>query len=107
MGGLTAHAHGDQAPDAAGVGERVVVDQILAEAGTVDAAEDALLGAARGDELPEQVADRGGRRERLARALDRIAEQKAAEQKAREAVVAEQVARAQGACQMVCVTRSA
>jgi transposase len=79
----------------AGGGERAVVDQILAEVGTVDAAEDALFGAARGDELPEQVADRGGRRERLARALDRIAEQKAAEQKAREAVVAEQVARAQ------------
>ncbi|HEX2299292.1 MAG TPA: transposase [Pseudonocardiaceae bacterium] len=84
----------DATAEAAGDAQRVVVEQILAEAGTVDAAEDALFGAARGDELPKPVADRGGRRERLARALDRIAEQKAAEQQAREAVVAEQVARA-------------
>jgi hypothetical protein len=76
-------------------GERGLVEQILTEAGEVDAAEDALFGAARGDELPPQLSDRGGRRERLARALDRIAEQKAAEQKARQAVVAEQVGRAQ------------
>src|SRR5688500_17151452 len=39
----------EAATEAAGGGERVVVDQILAEAGTVDAAEDALFGATRGD----------------------------------------------------------
>jgi transposase len=80
---------------AAGGGERGVVDEILTEAGVVDAAEDALFDTARGDELPAGLADRGGRRERLARALDRIAEQKAAQQAERAAAAAARVARAE------------
>jgi transposase len=39
--------------------------EILQEAGAVDAAEDAQFGAARGDELPPELADRNTRRERL------------------------------------------
>jgi len=87
-------ANTGSAAGAAG-GERAVVEQILTEAGAVDAAEDALFDTARGDELPTDLTDRSRRRERLARALDRIAEQNAAEQNAREAVGAEQVGRAQ------------
>jgi transposase len=90
-----ANADPATADPAAGDGEQEVVDQILTEAGAADAAEDALFDTARGDELPAELADRSGRRERLARALDRIAEQKAAEQAERAAVAAARVARAE------------
>lgn len=47
---------------------RQEVERILAEADAVDAAEDAQFGAARGDELPAELADPVTRRERLERA---------------------------------------
>ena len=39
-----------------------IAAEVLAEAERIDAAEDERYGAARGDELPEQLASRGGRR---------------------------------------------
>ena len=51
---------------------REEVEQILAEAGQADAAEDAAHGEARGDELPEQLADRRSRIERLRRCRERL-----------------------------------
>jgi transposase len=47
---------------------RQEVERILAEADAVDAAEDEQFGEARGDELPEELADPVSRRERLERA---------------------------------------
>jgi transposase len=47
---------------------REEVERILAEADAVDAAEDARFGDARGDELPDELADPVTRRERLERA---------------------------------------
>jgi transposase len=47
---------------------REEVERILAEADEVDAAEDARFGDARGDELPDELADPVTRRERLERA---------------------------------------
>jgi hypothetical protein len=47
---------------------RAEVERILAEADEVDAAEDARFGDARGDELPDELADPVTRRERLERA---------------------------------------
>jgi hypothetical protein len=47
---------------------RAEVERILAEADAVDAAEDERFGAARGDELPRELADPVTRRERLQRA---------------------------------------
>jgi transposase len=46
--------------------------RILAEAEAADAAEDALFGRARGDELPAELADPVTRRERIAAALARL-----------------------------------
>lgn len=51
---------------------RAEVDRMLAEAAAVDAAEDERLGDARGDELPEEMADRSSRRARLDRALGEL-----------------------------------
>jgi transposase len=56
---------------------RAQAKQIMAEAAAVDAAEDEEFGDARGDELPEQFADPRGRRERIRKALEEIARQKA------------------------------
>jgi len=51
---------------------RAEVAAILAEAAAVDAAEDALWGQARGDELPPELADPTTRKERLRTALARL-----------------------------------
>lgn len=48
---------------------RQIADEILEEAEAVDAAEDEQFGERRGDELPEEWTDRGGRRARLREAL--------------------------------------
>ena len=48
---------------------RELAGQIVAEADAVDAAEDELFGAARGDELPAELADPVTRRDRIAAAL--------------------------------------
>jgi hypothetical protein len=53
---------------------RQIADEILAEADSVDRAEDAELGERRGGELPERWAGRGGRRERLREALRQLDE---------------------------------
>jgi len=55
-------------------------ERILEEAARVDAAEDALYGDARGDELPAELADPKTRRERIRRALEEIEAEHAAEQ---------------------------
>jgi transposase len=49
-----------------------IAQEILAEAGRIDAAEDELHGEARGDELPEQLATREGRRAWLREAKERL-----------------------------------
>lgn len=54
---------------------RQIAEEILAEAETVDAAEDAELGESRGGELPERWADRRDRRARLREALRQLDEQ--------------------------------
>jgi transposase len=59
---------------------RELAAQILAEAEQADAAEDALFGGARGDELPAELADPATRAERIAAALAKLrAEREAAE----------------------------
>lgn len=70
---------------------RELVAQMLAEAATVDAAEDAVFGSARGDELPDDWDDPGGRPARLRAAIEAIeaekralAERDAAERAARQ-----------------------
>ena len=67
---------------------RAEVDRILAEADTVDAAEDALFGAARGDELPAELADPVTRRERLQRAKQELEAEQAALVAEHEAMLA-------------------
>src|SRR5919197_5740928 len=54
------------------------VERILAEADAVDAAEDERFGQARGDELPEELADPVTRRERLERAKAELEAEQAA-----------------------------
>jgi transposase len=66
--------------------------QIMAEAESIDATEDALFGSARGDELPAEVADPRTRAARIAQCLRQI-EADRAEQAARQA--AQQQAAAQ------------
>jgi transposase len=68
---------------------RSIAKELLAEADAVDAAEDALFGAARGDELPAELADRGSRRARLERARRELE----AEQAERDAAYAQKVAK--------------
>ena len=51
---------------------RQIAEEILAEAESVDAAEDAKFGERRGDELPERWADRRDRRARLREALHQL-----------------------------------
>jgi transposase len=55
---------------------RQVVTEILREAEEIDRLEDELYGAARGDELPEQLQTPEGRRQALAEAKRRIEERK-------------------------------
>jgi len=50
--------------------------EILKEAGEVDAAEDELYGDARGDELPEHLRTREGRRAALAEAKEKLARER-------------------------------
>jgi transposase len=59
-----------------------IAAEILAEAGRIDAAEDELHGEARGDELPEQLASREGRRAWLREAKERLERERAAKPKA-------------------------
>src|SRR5215207_957522 len=49
-----------------------IAEEILAEAGRIDAAEDEIHGPARGDELPEHLARREGRRAWLREAKERL-----------------------------------
>ena len=53
--------------------------EILAEAGRIDAAEDELYGEARGDELPEHLTSREGRRAWLREAKERLERERAAD----------------------------
>jgi transposase len=55
-----------------------IAREILAEAGRIDAAEDERYGDARGDELPEHLASRDGRRAWLREAKERLERQRAA-----------------------------
>jgi transposase len=57
---------------------RQLAAEILAEAGSVDAEEDAQFGDARGDELPPELADPSGRAERIKNMLADIAAERAA-----------------------------
>jgi transposase len=63
------------------------IEQILAEAAQVDAAEDAEFGDARGDELPPALADPNGRAARLAAARDRLIAEDAAKTAAHQAKI--------------------
>jgi transposase len=54
-----------------------IAQEILAEAGRIDAAEDELHGDARGDELPEQLTTRDGRRAWLREAKERLERERA------------------------------
>jgi transposase len=58
-----------------------IAREILAEAAAVDAAEDARFDDARGDELPEELTTRAGRRAWLREAKRRLEEQRAADPK--------------------------
>jgi transposase len=55
-----------------------IAEEIVAEAGRIDAAEDEIHGDARGDELPEHLATRGGRRAWLREAKERLERERAA-----------------------------
>src|SRR5918995_3112908 len=57
-----------------------IAAEILAEAGRIDAAEDELHGDARGDELPEHLASREGRRAWLREAKERLERGRAAKE---------------------------
>jgi transposase len=57
-----------------------IAAEILAEAAEIDAAEDERHGDARGDELPEHLATRGGRRAWLREAKERLERERAAKQ---------------------------
>lgn len=59
--------------------------RMLAEAAAVDAAEDDEFGAARGDELPEPLRDRGSRLARLRQCRDRLVAEEAAARAAQQA----------------------
>jgi transposase len=54
-----------------------IATEILAEAGRIDAAEDEIHGEARGDELPEHLASREGRRAWLREAKERLERERA------------------------------
>jgi len=57
-----------------------IAEEILAEAGRIDAAEDEIHGEARGDELPEQLTTRHGRRAWLREAKERLERERAAKE---------------------------
>jgi transposase len=56
-----------------------LAEEIVAEAGRIDAAEDERYGEARGDELPEHLSSRGGRRDWLKKAKRRLDAERAAQ----------------------------
>jgi transposase len=89
------HQPGGHQPGGHGAGgpERGVVEQILTAAAETDAAEDARLGPARGDELPPQWANRHRRRERIRAALAKLEAEQAAQAAERAAAAAEQAER--------------
>jgi transposase len=58
-------------------GYEQIAEEIIAEAGRIDAAEDEIHGEARGDELPEQLTTRHGRREWLKEAKQRLEAERA------------------------------
>jgi len=68
---------------------RELAAEILAEAEEADAAEDALFGEARGDELPAELADPATRAQRIAAALRSLREEREAAEAARDARAAE------------------
>jgi transposase len=57
-----------------------IASEILEEAGRIDAAEDELYGEARGDELPEQLTTRDGRRAWLRAAKEELERERAAKE---------------------------
>jgi transposase len=65
-------------------GLRALARQVLEEAEAVDAAEDALFGQARGDELPAELADPKTRAERIGQALAELEAERQAAQAQRE-----------------------
>jgi transposase len=67
---------------------RKEIEEILGEAAEVDAAEDALFGDARGDELPPELADRASRRARLERAKRELEAEAQAREDEYRAVIA-------------------
>ena len=67
---------------------RKEVEEMLAEAAEVDAAEDERLGEARGDELPAELADRRSRRERLRRCKQQLERAQADEEASYQANLA-------------------
>jgi transposase len=64
------------------------VERMLAEAAQADAEEDERLGAARGDELPAELADARSRRERLRRCKEQLEQAQADEDAAYQANLA-------------------
>jgi transposase len=79
------------AADASGRANRTyeqIAAEILAEADAVDAAEDALFGEARGDELPAELADPVSRRRRLREAKRRIDDEHRAARQAHQDTLA-------------------
>jgi hypothetical protein len=56
---------------------RADVDAMLEQAAQTDAAEDEQYGEARGDELPEELADRGSRLKRLRRCRQELEQEQA------------------------------
>src|ERR1700721_784595 len=67
---------------------RQEIEKILGEAAEVDAAEDALFGNKRGDELPPELADRTSRRARLERAKRELEAEAQALAEEHQAVIA-------------------
>jgi transposase len=67
------------ASDAAIRSYEEIAAQVLAEAAQIDAAEDERFGEARGDELPEHLSTRGGRRAWLREAKQRLEAERAAD----------------------------
>lgn len=63
---------------------RAEVERMLEDAATTDEREDAELGEARGDELPEDLADRRSRRERLRRCREELEADHVAELRSHE-----------------------
>lgn len=72
---------------------REQAQRIVAEAGEVDAAEDALFGEARGDELPEEFSDPATRAGRIRAALAELEDQQRAAAEAEAATAARTRAR--------------